>query len=158
MLSKGRGEVYWEGVAIGWSLKPHQGWSSSLTGESEWSALSYLSIDGDPRSVVLSWLKGTGLLLITKLKSENRKHIEYTPTKLMIQCIQYKMGKMKLTTDPYVGCWKHGIRGYVNHAALPRQVTKKSSAMVKHQRMFVALKTTARAVVERCCVNLPLFY
>ena len=41
---------------------------------------------------MLSWLKGTGLLLITKLKSkinENRKHIEYTPTKLMISNIKW---------------------------------------------------------------------
>ena len=32
-----------------------------------------------------------------------------------------------------------------NLAALPRQVTKKSSAMIKHQRMFAALKTMAKA-------------
>ena len=33
----------------------------------------YLSVDGDPRSVVLSWLKGTGLVIVPHLKPESTR-------------------------------------------------------------------------------------
>jgi hypothetical protein len=64
--------------------------------------LSYLSVDGDPRSVVLGWLKGTRLFLITQLKSTDNENRILNPVySYAVNDIQYK-GEIKIATDPHM--------------------------------------------------------
>ena len=44
-------------------------------GATEKSLHSYLSIDGNPGSVVLCWLERSSLLLVPKLKPKHRKNV-----------------------------------------------------------------------------------